>query len=87
MQTIKKQTLEGASLILEDNCFIDCVLRDCDLYFSGGDFEWQNTTFDNCRFHWRGAAKNTLELIRTMGLLRDLTPPKAGITKTTGFVQ
>lgn len=76
MQAIKQQTLENQSFIIEEVCFINCVLRNCDLFYSGGDFEWINTNFESCRFHWRGAAKNTLALFQAVGLLRQLTPPQ-----------
>ena len=86
MQTYKRQTLEGKSLVLEEVAFIECVLRDCDLFYSGGDFEWQNTTFENCRFHWRGPAKNTFSLFQTFGLLREPTPGSSAITKSSQTV-
>lgn len=75
MQAIRNQTLENQPFVLEDCYFENCVLRNCDLFFSGGDFEWANTTFDNCRFHWRGAAKSTWMLMRLLGLMKEQLPP------------
>jgi hypothetical protein len=69
METYRNQSLQTKSFILEEVAFIDCVLNNCDLYYSGGEFDWANTTFENCRFHWRGAAKNTLALLQLTGMM------------------
>jgi hypothetical protein len=76
MQTHRNQTFQGKSIILDEVVFIDCKLIDCDLYYSGGDHEWMNTTFENCRFHWRGPAKNTVTLLQMVGLLPLPTQPQ-----------
>ena len=39
--------------MIEDVAFVNCRLTDCDLYYSGGDFDWMNSHFESCRFHWR----------------------------------
>ena len=83
MQTLKDQKFENQSFVLDEVCFINCVLKNCDLYYSGGDFEWINTNMESCRFHWRGPAKNTLALFQAIGLLKDLTPPPT-VTKSSG---
>jgi hypothetical protein len=76
MDTYRNQIFQGKSFILENVAFLKCKLSDCDLYYSGGDFEWAETSFDNCRFHWRGSAKNTLALLQTMGMVPTAAPPK-----------
>jgi hypothetical protein len=76
VETYKDQNLQGKSFILENVVFLKCKLSDCDLYYSGGDFEWAETFFENCRFHWRGPAKNTLALLQVMGMTPAPTPPK-----------
>lgn len=70
MQAFKDKTFENQSFVIEEVYFENCVLRNCDLFYSGGDFEWVNASFDNCRFHFRGAAKNTQTLFQSMGLLK-----------------
>jgi len=77
VETYKNQTFQGKSIILEDVVFSKCKLIDCDLYYSGGDFEWAETFFENCRFHWRGPAKNTLALLQAVGMMPMPTPPKS----------
>jgi hypothetical protein len=51
METYRKQNFQGKSFILDEAIFLECKLTDCDLYYSGGDFEWVNSNFENCRFH------------------------------------
>lgn len=75
METFRNENFQGKSFHLDDVVFMNCKLTDCDLYYSGGDFEWVNSNFENCRFHWRGAAKNTLALAQTVGILKTPTPP------------
>jgi hypothetical protein len=70
METIRDQKFSGRTFVVDDIVFINCQLKDCDLYFSGGDFEWTNTNFDSCRFHWRGPAASTVRLLQSLGLLR-----------------
>jgi hypothetical protein len=78
METYKNQNFQGKSFILEDVVFVSCKLHDCDLYYSGGDFEWTNCQFENCRFHWRGPAKNAVTLLQVLGALQlPQTPPQS----------
>jgi hypothetical protein len=76
METYRNQNFQGNSFILENVVFLKCKLSDCDLYYSGGDFEWTETFFENCRFHWRGSAKNTLALLQAMGMTMTPIPSK-----------
>jgi uncharacterized protein YjbI with pentapeptide repeats len=84
MQTFRHQKFDGRSFNLDEVVFIECHLRDCDLFYSGSDAEWVNTNFENCRFHWRGPAKNMFALMHLMGLLKQgqaapAIPQSAGV--------
>ncbi len=74
IKVYEDKTLNDLSFILEHVVFIRCRLKNCDLFYSGGDYEWIDTNFDNCRFHWRGMAKNTFALLQGMGIV-PLKPP------------
>lgn len=69
VRTYRDKTVTNAEFVLEEVSFINCTVRDCDLFYSGGDFDWQGGRFENCRLHWRGAAKNTVALLQAMGAL------------------
>jgi hypothetical protein len=70
MQTFKNQHFEDRSFVLDETVFVNCKLKNCDLYYSGGDVEIANTALDNCQFHWRGPAKNVFGLLQGFGMLK-----------------
>ncbi len=84
MDTYRNQVFQDRSFILEDASFVGCTLKNCDLYFSGGDFDWVESRFENCRFHWRGPAKNTVALLQAMGALQQQLPPQNLIPSPPG---
>jgi hypothetical protein len=75
METYRKQNLQGKSFVLEEVAFLECKLIDCDLYHSGGEFDFPNTNFENCRFHFREAAKNTAALMHLLQTMGQQKPP------------
>ena len=82
IEVFQDKTLTDQSFILDEVVFIRCSLKNCDLFFSGGDTEWVNTNFENCRFHWRGAAKSTFALLQNMGLIPQQPAAPAPPTST-----
>ena len=70
MTVLTGKTFHGENFELEEVVFIDCKLKNCHLFYSGGDYEWANSTFESCHFHFRGPAKKTQELFQQIGLLQ-----------------
>jgi hypothetical protein len=70
MQTFRNQHFDSRTFELDETVFVECELKNCDLYYSGGDVEMINTKMDACHFHWRGAARNTVGLLQSFGMLR-----------------
>ena len=70
------KTLSNQSFILDDVVFIRCRLKNCDLFYSGGDYEWVETSMENCRFHWRRAAKNSFALFQALQVMSQVPIPK-----------
>jgi hypothetical protein len=58
---------------LDYNDFTDCEIKDCVIFFCGGDFSLVRTTLNNVRFALGGPANCTLNFLR---LVR-LTDPNA----------
>lgn len=75
MRVYEDKNYSDQSFVLEECVFRRCKLKNCDLFYSGGDVEWEETNFETCRFHWRGPAKNTVGLLQATGLMK---PPLAG---------
>jgi hypothetical protein len=73
-------TITAATFVIEEHVFINCKLKNCRLYYSGGSFEWQNTSFENCQWGFRGCAKDTLMLCMTIGMLKQGQMPAPNIT-------
>lgn len=80
MRVYKDQGFKEESFILEEVVFIRCTLTDCDLFYSGGDFEFVELKMNNCRFHFRGAANNTQMLAHALGMLRSPEQIKTQMT-------
>jgi hypothetical protein len=78
------KNLNNQSFVLDETVFIRCHLKNCDLFYSGGDFEWVETQMENCRFHWRGPAKNMLGMLLGMGLLKPPTAAQPAVPPTAG---
>ena len=82
MKIYKDKNLTEQVFVLEESVFNDCLLKDCDLFYSGGDFEFVNLKLDNCRFHWQGAAKSCALLFQTIGMFREQSkvPPQVSMS-------
>jgi hypothetical protein len=65
----QNQTIEGQIFRTEECWFVNCTLKNCVLYFSGGGYELENTRFENCQWKFQGAAQQTIALLSTIGLL------------------
>ena len=70
------QSFEKKTFILEECYFVNCVLKECDLFYSGGDFEMTNARMEHCHWHFRGPALKTIQLAQLLGMLKSQqTPP------------
>lgn len=70
-RTFTKQVFQ-----LEECWFINCVLHQCYIFYAGGSYLWENTTFENCEWKFQGASAQTLNLLIQIGLLKPgQTPP------------
>ncbi|MGA9527904.1 MAG: hypothetical protein WBS24_07310 [Terriglobales bacterium] len=72
------QTFTKKVFQLEECWFVNCVLRECVIFYSGGAYEVENATFDNCEWKFQNQARNTVFLLTNIGMLRaEEVPPQA----------
>jgi hypothetical protein len=64
------QTLDRKTFKLEECWFVNCVLRDCTIFYSGGSYEFENTRFENCQWKFQDEAQRTCVLLSQIGLLK-----------------
>jgi hypothetical protein len=83
MKSIENQVSAGEVITLDDKHFINCQLRNCTLFYSGGDFALTNTKVENCQVTLSGAAQRTVALLGMVGALSltgpAINPPRPNI--------
>lgn len=62
-------TLTKKVIVLEETWLVNCVLRECVIFYSGGSFDVVNATFDQCEWKFQGAAQLTFSLMSMIGLI------------------
>jgi len=78
-------TLTKKVIVLEETWLVNCVLRACVIFYSGGSFDVVNATFESCEWKFQGAAQLTFSLMSMIGLI---PPPQiaAPVQTSTGSV-
>ena len=72
------KTFTKQAFVLEESYFVNCVLKDCDLFYSGGDLEMLNCQMIEVHWHFRGPALKTMQMAQMWGMLKTSpTPPSA----------
>jgi hypothetical protein len=80
------EKLKNAAYRLEEHVFNDCTLTNCHLFFDGGPYQWANCKFENCQWSFRGAARETIQLLSTLGLLKPGQMPPTTMPPSTGGI-
>ncbi|MDR5727898.1 MAG: hypothetical protein RB191_10775 [Terriglobia bacterium] len=74
MTKYEGMTLANKVIVLEETWLVNCVLRECVIFYSGGPFDVVNATFDRCEWKFQGAAQLTFSLMSMIGLI---PPPQS----------
>ena len=75
MKIFEGRTMRGEVIRLDGKHFIDCLLVQCTLEYSGGDVLFERTSIHDCHHLLYGYARQTANYLRTVGLM-DETPEK-----------
>jgi hypothetical protein len=80
------RSFTGQVFQLEECWFVDCILRECRVFYSGGSYIFENTTFENCQWTFQDQANQTVLLLRLIGLLAVGQTPPPQFQATSGPV-
>ena len=69
MTKYEGMTLTKKVIVLEETWLVNCVVRACVIFYSGGPFDVVNATFDSCEWKFQGAAQLTFSLMSMIGLI------------------
>ena len=69
MEDILFQTIEGESLTIDGKHFVDCLLIDCILEYSGEPVSFERTLMRGCRYVFHGNARSTVQFLQETGLM------------------
>lgn len=68
MQVVENKNETGTVVVIDDKNFINCRFKRCTLHYSGGDFAWTDTQFEDCPVKLSGAAERTSALMAYLGI-------------------
>lgn len=75
MQLVENEVVSGKTIAVDEKHFVNCRYKNCMVLYSGGDFGWNNTTFENCQLTLAGSAQKTANLLTFFGVIK---PPTSG---------
>jgi hypothetical protein len=71
VEIIQGKKLEGVSVVIDETTFIDCMMINCILEYSGGPVAFERTSLRGCRYVFFGQAKATVYFLQGVGLLEN----------------
>ena len=87
MTPIEDVTETGTTLIMDGKHFLRCHLTKCTLIYSGGDFAWTESSFQNCEIRLEGPAQRTAAFMNAFHLdLKKMGPAPQKPMKSDGTV-
>lgn len=78
--------IANCEIDLDGNTLIRCIIRKCELSYSGGPIVLQDTILENCEMRLLGPAYATMELLSSMARQNGLNHiPLIGGLQEAGF--
>jgi len=77
MTVVEGQTITGRRVIVDGNQYVNCLFVDCQLVYRGGECRFQSKT-RRCSWFFEGPARNTIGILRELGVLTEEPPEPQG---------
>ena len=84
MTKYEGRTFTRQTFRLEECWFVNCVLRECRLFYGGRSFLFENTSFDNCQWTFLDEALHTVQLLTSLRLIQPGQTPPPQFQATSG---
>lgn len=78
-----KEQIKGIAFRLEEHVLRDCQVIGCTVVYDGGPYELVNTSFHDCQWSFRESARNTFQLLQTLGMLKQEQTPTTPLSTST----
>jgi hypothetical protein len=69
LKTIQDTTIRGERLRIDDKTFVNCILANCILEYSGGPVSFERTHLRGCSYVFYGRARRTVDFLQNTGLM------------------
>lgn len=70
MEVVRDRTISDETIVIDEVTLINCQLFNCELVYRGGDVNMKNTASIGCHWTFDGPARKTIDLLRTLQILK-----------------
>ncbi|HET7184101.1 MAG TPA: hypothetical protein VFI82_05420 [Terriglobales bacterium] len=70
MSILQGKTITSQRVVLDGNMYVNCLFIRCELVYRGGACTFHSNTRD-CSWLFEGPAKNTIRILRELGVLEN----------------
>lgn len=71
MESIENQVFDSVVVTIDGRAFVRCMLINCELRYSGGEFRMIDTVVNDCHWAFGGPARRTMEVLSKFNVLGD----------------
>ena len=69
MDNVVGKTFRDQTVVMDDKNYVQCTFQKCEIVYTGGDFSWVNSKFEDCKVTITGNAGKTLAFMQQFGIL------------------
>lgn len=77
------EEIKNIAFRLEEHILRNCRVINCVISYDGGPYEFANSSFHDCQWSFRESARNTVQLLQTLGWLKQEQAPPANLSTST----